>query len=625
MNSLPPFSPFSLTDKPAVPLPEPASKTEITVESVAPASPAPAQLADRLRTLDDPAPASGPTRGHRFPWMLATACVLVLVAALVTWSTRSVFGDPYKNLELDYRLVERGRVVFTIVERGELEAARSSDVNCMVRNRAGAWFATTIKWLVGDGTFVKKGDVVLRLEDSGLKDQLQAQTIAVTEKKALLIEAQREQEIVASQNQINLKTAFNNYEIAKINLSKYLEGDLLQKRKDVRGRMTLAQADIGQLEDRVGWSSRMVKRGFISAIQGKADELRLQSALITFDRIVEEERMLENFDRRVTELDLTNKRDQTEVALKVARTEAEGKAAKAEANLQARTTVLDQEETKLRLLMEDIRSCQLTAPNDGMVVYFIPEQSRTGTGSQKGIIAVGEPVYEGQKLMQIPDLRQMQVRVKVHESVQPRLREDRTSPSGQGLAVMAALTLATLPEINALGTVLAAPEIRRVAAEAGLIREEIVSKPGHEAQIKISSLDRVLKGRIRWISSVASQNDSISSDVRIYPTLINVEDRDEALKSGISAEVTIFVDQRDKVVRLPVHSVLEVGGEKFCYVKNGGDIERRVLETGLNNNWFIEIRHGLEEGELVVQNPRQLAEQRGDLNARGKAEESVSP
>ena len=47
-------------------------------------------------------------------------------------------------------------------------------------------------------------------------------------------------------------------------------------------------------------------------------------------------------------------------------------------------------------------------------------------------------------------------------------------------------------------------------------------------------------------------------------------------------------------------------------------MERRVLETGLNNNQFLEIRRGLGDGELVVQNPRELAARRGDLNARGR-------
>jgi HlyD family secretion protein len=304
------------------------------------------------------------------------------------------------------------------------------------------------------------------------------------------------------------------------------------------------------------------------------------------------------------------------VAEKVARTEAEGKAAKAEANLQAKATIVEQEETKLKELAEDIRNCTITAPHDGMVVYFVPESSKVG-GQQKSLLAVGEPAYENQKLMQIPDLRQMQVRVKIHESVQPRLRADATRKTAAGDCLTAALAAAP-PGPGWLGTLLAAPETRRLAAEEGLLQEEAVVRPGQSAQVKVASLDRVFSGRVRRISTVASQLDSMSSDVRVYPTSVLIDGTDQDLRPGRSAEVTVFVEERDGVLRLPVHAVLDVGGEKFCYVKAGGEIVRRVLDVGLNNSRFVEVRQGLEEGELVVQNPRPLAERLGDLSARAR-------
>ena len=52
-----------------------------------------------------------------------------------------------------------------------------------------------------------------------------------------------------------------------------------------------------------------------------------------------------------------------------------------------------------------------------MVVYYVPEQARFGGGSQQSIVAQGEPVREGQKLMQIPDLKHMLVNTKVHEAL----------------------------------------------------------------------------------------------------------------------------------------------------------------------------------------------------------------
>jgi hypothetical protein len=162
--------------------------------------------------------------------------------------------------------------------------------------------------------------------------------------------------------------------------------------------------------------------------------------------------------------------------------------------------------------------------------------------------------------------------------------------------------------------------VRRVAAAERRLPEDEVVRPGQPAQVKLAALDRVLTGRVQRISTVASQLDSLSSDVRVYPTLVAVRHTGEDLRPGMSAEVTIFADERDGVLRLPVHALLEVGGEKFCYVKNDRGVEGRVLQTGLNNSRFVEVRQGLEEGELVVQNPRTLAERRGDL-VRGPAQQ----
>ena len=57
-----------------------------------------------------------------------------------------------------------------------------------------------------------------------------------------------------------------------------------------------------------------------------------------------------------------------------------------------------------------------------MVVYCVPEQARKGGGAQQSIIAQGEPVREGQQLLQIPDLRHMRVNARVHEALVASVR-----------------------------------------------------------------------------------------------------------------------------------------------------------------------------------------------------------
>src|SRR5262249_33093656 len=159
-------------------------------------------------------------------------------------------------------------------------------------------------------------------------------------------------------------------------------------------------------------------------------------------------------------------------------------------------------------LGDDIRNCTLVAPHDGMVVYKISEQSRSGTGSQKGILAVGEPVYESKTLLSIPDLRHMQARLKVHESLQPRVRPDKVRKTRQGDCLIVGMAFGS-PGPGLLGALLAAPEILEVAAEAGIIQERVLIKAGHPAEIRVSSLDHPLRGQVSWMATVASQLDAI--------------------------------------------------------------------------------------------------------------------
>src|SRR5262249_17891644 len=82
------------------------------------------------------------------------------------------------NSEHDFKAAFRGDLVQAIIERGTLEAVDVSEVFCRLRARdPKSAVASTIKWLAADGAFVKKGQRVLELDDSALREQLAEQTL----------------------------------------------------------------------------------------------------------------------------------------------------------------------------------------------------------------------------------------------------------------------------------------------------------------------------------------------------------------------------------------------------------------------------------------------------------------
>src|SRR4029077_7153578 len=76
----------------------------------------------------------------------------------------------------------------------------------------------------------------------------------------------------------------------------------------------------------------------------------------------------------------------------------------------------DQQESLYKDLLEQIAQCKVNAPVSGTCVYAVPEQTMRGSGSNQSIIAQGEPVQYGQKMMSIPDLSRMLVNVRIHEA-----------------------------------------------------------------------------------------------------------------------------------------------------------------------------------------------------------------
>lgn len=95
-----------------------------------------------------------------------------------------------------------------------------------------------------------------------------------------------------------MQTAQITLELAEIDLQKYLKGDYEQARQDVLGRLRLAESDREMWQDRVAWSGRMLKKGYLTSNQLQAEASQSDSSEIALDKVREELRILERFTKR---------------------------------------------------------------------------------------------------------------------------------------------------------------------------------------------------------------------------------------------------------------------------------------------------------------------------------------
>ncbi len=75
---------------------------------------------------------------------------------------------------------------------------------------------------------------------------------------------------------------------------------------------------------------------------------------------------------------------------------------------------------------------------------------------------------------------------------------------------------------------------------------------------------------------------------------------DPRLRPGMSARVELLVEQIDNARYVPLESVFEKGGRRYCFVLRQGKAQVREVLTGPSNENHIVIEAGLEQGERVL-------------------------
>jgi multidrug efflux pump subunit AcrA (membrane-fusion protein) len=539
---------------------------------------------------------------------IASAAVVLLVAGgVVAYQVATkAFTGPRNDLV--WHVVAYEPLPMTIVERGALESANNQDVVCRVKAGAkGSTIATTIKWLVEDGSPVRRGQLLIELDDSGLHEQLKQQRITVDEKQSLWLQAEENYKIVVSENTSLIETAKVNLKLAELRFEKYLEGDYPQLLKDVQGRIKTAESDRDQQLERSAWAERQQKKGYYTPNQAQAEALRLQALDIKLKQIQEEMRVLTEYTKKQEETRLRSELDEARRALDRVEKQAHAKEVQASTDRQTKRSIYLAEKSKAEEIEEEINKCRITAPQDGMVVYFVPEQTRWGSGSRQSIVAQGEPVGEGQRLMRIPDLRHMVVNTKVHEAAVSRVKGEVWRPTGFGDSVRAGLLI----NFDPLSTLVSQHAFFE-ADDQFREHEQRLIYPGQKAKIRCEAFpDRILDGHVKSVGTVAAKMDWSSADVKTYQTMVSIDEEVDGLKPDMGAEVTIFLDnQVERALTVPLQAIFgaaELGKKRKVFVRNSeGQPEEREIEVGLSNDKMAEIRSGLQEGDEVVINPRAL-------------------
>jgi macrolide-specific efflux system membrane fusion protein len=120
---------------------------------------------------------------------------------------------------------------------------------------------------------------------------------------------------------------------------------------------------------------------------------------------------------------------------------------------------------------------------------------------------------------------------------------------------------------------------------------------GQEATFSVDAYpDREFRGKVTAIYPKAL----IQQNVVTYDVVIAIDNREGLLRPDMTANTTITVAKRERVLAVPNQAVRRENGDRVVFVLDGDRLVRRPVKTGWKDKSFTEVLGGLEEGERVI-------------------------
>jgi HlyD family secretion protein len=492
----------------------------------------------------------------RLKTMFLSATGLGLVLAVMGWG----WGGGSVDAGLVFHTVRRADLPIVVTERGNLESQQDVQVVCEVDDIPGDGISgTLIVWIIPNGSSVRQGDLLVEFDSSQHQERLDRQILLTERAKAEQLQAQAKYENQITQNETAKAEAELKVKLAELEVQMFtdqengthqLEVEEIKRLiDDINSEILAAQANLElKNNDKLGIES-LFKLGY--AGKNELDRSRL-------DYLQAEGQYAAKMNRLRTQMASLVKKQTYERDMQILQLEGnlatsqrnlvqvlrnnEALLAQARAQLDSAVESLKKEEELLARYRDYVEKCRVYAPQDGMVAYATDRRSEE--------IREGAAIRPRQVIMTIPNLQQMQVKTAVHESV--------------------------------LDQILA----------------------GQRATVRVDAFpDRQYQGTVQRVAVLPDQGGWLSSDTKVYSTIVTIDQEVESLKPGMTAVVEIHVDHLSNITSVPIQSIVQRGKSSWCFVERGRAVERREVSLGRTNDKFVEIISGVDEGERVVLNP----------------------
>lgn len=498
--------------------------------------------------------------------------VLILMLIIIRTGLSAVLSS-----EQDYQVpayeIQREVMRVTVSAGGTLQAMENHEVKSEVEGN------NQILEVIPEGTIitrkdVEKGVVLMRLDASKARDDLEKQKISVEDARAAYTQAREDYTIQEGQNQSDIAQAELDVKFTRMELERYLgnelaakaiageidfeatdwhediDGAALQERRNLENKVSLAREELSRSKDSLHWTRELVDKGYVNRNELDADELERKRREVELEQAETE---LDLFLKYVLAKEAEEKlADYTEAKRSLERTKARARSriAQAEANLNSRRANYELHQEKQERLEEMIEKSTVKATRPGLIVYASTTDPRRYRDNP---VQEGISVREGQTVLTVPDLSTLAARVEI-------------------------------PETQA----------------------QMISS-GQPAEVSIDAMpDETWEGKVRRVSPMATQEWGFraltggSSGYETDVVLKGIDSDNTRLKPGMTATAEIEIATVPNTLSVPIHAVTTRDGHRVCWVDSGKNLELREVELGFYTDTNVQIRRGLTEGEKVL-------------------------
>ena len=478
----------------------------------------------------------------RTPWKTGLLLSAVLVVILVVALAKP--GEGVSRSEGDIAIVQRGDLTISVTESGTIKPREQQ----VLKNRLDD--PASILFIVEEGTLVKKGDLLVELDVTRVENDLVERRIRLQNAEAGLIHAEENLKVVKNQAEADIDQAELNYRFAKQDLKKYEDGEYPKLVKEAEAKITLAQEELGQAEEKLKWSKILFEEKYLSQTELQQDELAAKKAKLNLELAESALDLLQRYtyQRQIDQLESDVK--QTEMALERTKRMASANIAQADASLAASQAEFKEDSDRVKRLDREMENAKMYAPIDGMVIYASSVRDRWRRNEEP--IRTGTVVDERDDIIYLPTASAYDATIKIPEVALNKVHT--------GMPVK--ITVDALPEASITGVV-----------------KSIAQLPDAESRY-------------------------LNPNLKLYETTIAVDQTSAALRNGMSCRAEVIIEQYQDVLYVPLQSVVRLGGRTVVFKPGQGEEpEIQEVKIGLDNARFVHVLAGLSEGDRVLLTP----------------------